>query len=293
MLRAGLVACCSGFGSAGSYWYTTSLLGGVLGGVFLLLGGVLALLGLGRVLLCLAQGKGRVRVRLALPGSVRRPGCFQLLRISALTVRDCYLCLFSLNSALLFLGSVPLVVAVLDASRRWCRCRSYRPVSPPHTSCRPHPLWSPRRCCRCRYSEISAKAGAAMDVTIDMMAAVDSTRKAKSFAAYKILPCCTFKACPAAKRIPRSPPHGGHPGCRSRFFAPTRHRSFHHFTPLYLFNSNNLQSFAILFVYFLSSRMQKHPSYRSRQRKVFYAQRWAARRAACKKPYFSHRVCLF
>ena len=35
--------------------------------------GVLTLL---RVLLFLAQGKGIVRVRLALPGSVRRPGCF-------------------------------------------------------------------------------------------------------------------------------------------------------------------------------------------------------------------------
>ena len=44
-------------------------------------------------------------------------------------------------------------------------------------------------------------------------------------------PCCTFKACPAAKRIPRSPPHGGHPGVSFPLFAPTRHRSFPHFTP--------------------------------------------------------------
>ena len=86
----------------------SGVLRGILRGV---VRGVLALL---RVLLCLAQGKGCVRVRLALPGSVRRPGCFQLLRISALTVRDCYLCLFPLNSALLFLGSVLLAGAVLD-----------------------------------------------------------------------------------------------------------------------------------------------------------------------------------
>ena len=87
---------------------------GGLRGVLILLGGVLALLGLGRVLPGLVQGKGCVRVRLALSGSVRRPGCFQLLRISALIVRDCYLCLLPINTVFLFLGSVPLVVAVLD-----------------------------------------------------------------------------------------------------------------------------------------------------------------------------------
>ena len=70
-----------------------------------------------------------------------------------------------------------------------------------------------------------------MDVTMDMMAAVDSTRRAKSFRCIQNPPCCTFQACPAAKRIPRSPPHGGHPGVSFPLFAPTRHRSFHHFTP--------------------------------------------------------------
>ena len=68
--------------------------------------GVLALL------LFLAQGKVCVRVRLALPGS--RPGCFQLLRISAILVRDCFLCSFSFNTFFLLLGSALLVEAVLD-----------------------------------------------------------------------------------------------------------------------------------------------------------------------------------
>ena len=73
-----------------------------------------ALLSLGRVLLCFAQGKGCVRVRLTLPGSGLGLGCFQLLRGGALLVRDCYLCSFSFNTVFLFLGSVPLVVSVLD-----------------------------------------------------------------------------------------------------------------------------------------------------------------------------------
>ena len=70
--------------------------------------------GLGRVLPGLVQGKACVRVRLALPGSVRSTGCFQLLRGGALLVRDCYLCFFSFNAAVLFLGSAILVDAVLD-----------------------------------------------------------------------------------------------------------------------------------------------------------------------------------
>ena len=85
---------------------------GGLRGVLILLGDVLALLILGRVLLGLVQGKACVRVRLALPGS--RPGCFQLLRISALLVRDCDLCPLPLNSAVLSLGSAVLVDAVLN-----------------------------------------------------------------------------------------------------------------------------------------------------------------------------------
>ena len=77
-----------------------------------------------------------------------------------------------------------------------------------------------------------------------------------------------------SKRIPRSPPHGGHPGVSFPLFAPTRHRSFHHFTPppYRFFNSNNLQSFAILFVYFCRAGNAKHPSPASQgKERVFYA----------------------
>ena len=90
------------------------LLGGVLGGLFLLLGGVLALLGLGRVLLCLAQGKACVRVRLALPGSVRRPGCFQLLRGGTGGRGYRRICPGTLSTLSLRQGGIRFAGAVLD-----------------------------------------------------------------------------------------------------------------------------------------------------------------------------------
>ena len=101
--------------SAGAYSYTTSFLGGSVegSGVSVLLGGVLALLGLGRVLPGLVQGKACVRVRLALPAASAVPAlpapawrgapCPGLLPL-----------LFSFNAAVLFLGSAILVDAVLD-----------------------------------------------------------------------------------------------------------------------------------------------------------------------------------
>ena len=82
----------------------------------------------------------------------------------------------------------------------------------------------------------------------------------------------------------------GIPGCRSRFL----HNSAQVFftilppPPYTFFNSNNLQSFAILFVYFSPGRKCKNtlPLPVKAKKGCFYAQRWAARRAACKKPYF-------
>ena len=120
------------------------------------------------------------------------------------------------------------------------------------------------------------------------MAAVDSTRKAKSFRCIKNPPYYTFKACPAAKWAPRPPPHGGHPGVSFPLFAQFGAGLFHHFTPPYsIFNSNNLQSFAILFVYFLSGRRRKNTlPLPVKAKKGCFMPGNGRGGAACKKPYF-------
>ena len=82
----------------------------------------------------------------------------------------------------------------------------------------------------------------------------------------------------------------GIPGCRSRFLHQLGTGLFTILPPppYTFFNSNNLQSFAILFVYFSPGRKCKNtlPLPVKAKKGCFYARRWAARRAACKKPYF-------
>ena len=80
----------------------------------------------------------------------------------------------------------------------------------------------------------------------------------------------------------------GIPGCRSRFLHQLGTGLFLILPPppYTFFNSNNLQSFAILFVYFLSGRKCKNTlSCRSRQRKDVFMPRDRPG-SACEKPYF-------
>ncbi|MFR8401149.1 MAG: hypothetical protein ACLVBX_03395 [Faecalibacterium prausnitzii] len=65
----------------------------------------------------------------------------------------------------------------------------------------------------------------------------------------------------------------GIPGCRSRFLHQLGTGLFT-ILPPYFFNGNNLQSFAILFVYFLSSRKCKNtlPLPVKAKKGCFYAQ---------------------
>ena len=66
----------------------------------------------------------------------------------------------------------------------------------------------------------------------------------------------------------------GIPGCRFRFLHNSAQVFFTILPPPYFFNSNNLQSFAILFVYFLSGRRRKNtlPLPVKAKKGCFYAQ---------------------
>ena len=71
-------------------------------------------------------------------------------------------------------------------------------------------------------------------------------------------------------------------------FAPTRHRSFPHFTPPPTFSMVIIYKIPPFYLFtFCRAGNAKTPCPAGQgKERVFYAQRWAARRAACKKPYF-------